>query len=556
MKKVTSLLLVVAMMFSMLLSGCGNAEKTEVEGSDAAEQEVKTESETATDTTVEETLELEPMTLKLVMGGNGGQQDEEKVIARANEILAELVPNTTIEVEFIPMPEYSQKFDLMMAAQETVDIAWNSWSQSLSQTVNNGALLPLDELMTSTSIQDEIPAWLLDGGKVQGVQYMIPKYEMHFWQLAMWAPQDRFEKYFDLEKSKEVFLNANQEYIHVSQEMWDLYDDYLTKANEGGDLGGGYSPWVNSMNEGTDLIGGAPQWSYKMPATVRMYTPGNEWDFTVHNTYKMEENITMFKQLAEWKEKGFIAEDMLAMDNPRAVLENANDEKGATLWFHGYMNPKQEGDFYVEDRYTKTNVRVPVQQFPVVKTNANDGLTIPITAQDPVRSMMVIELLETEKGKEFYNTLVFGIEGDHYTKEGDNRIVYDVGTNDRRSLDATYGQAGFVLGNVHNKWVTQEDTVDDYNDYWEMMHQSGIVSPLAGFKYNDENYSSEVIQIKSVLSEYMKGFMSGYYTEELYTEFLEKLDKANVEEVIADVQVQLDTYLEAEGISKTGYVMK
>lgn len=503
----------------------------------------------------EEVNELEPMHLILVMGGNGIQKDHELVMKRANEILAEFVPNTTIEVKFIPFSEYAHKFDLMMAAEEEVDIAWQSWTQSLTATVNYGALLPMDDLMEDTTIEDEIPKWLLDGGKVQGQQYMIPKYEMHYWQLAMWTPEESFKKYFDIEKGKKVFGEANQTYIHVSQDMWDMYDEYLSAAEKDGALNGGYSPWVNRMNEGIDLIGGTPKWSYMMPATIRTYLPGHEWDFTVRNTYKLEENITMFKQLALWKAKGFIAEDMLAMENPRKILEHSDDDTGALIWFHSYSNPLNEGDYVVEKRWKKSTVRFPVQQYPVVQPNTADGLTIPITAKDPERSMMVIELLETAKGEEFYNTLVYGIESIHYTKESENRIEFDVGTYDRRSLDSTYGQAGFVLGNVHNRWVTQQDPVDDYKPYWNEMHETGIVTPLGGFKYNDAKYSSEIIQIKSILSEYMKGFMSGYYTEESYSEFLGKLEKAGVDEVIADVQLQVDEYLKLEGIPRIGYVM-
>lgn len=553
-KMVGSFVLVICLLFTLTLTGCGSNDKeTSGPKDNVSDQKDNTADKGSKDNSKEE---LEPMHLKMVMGSNGKQKDHDKVIAKANEILQELVPNTTIEIEFIPFAEYSQKFDLMMAGQEKVDIAWNSWSQSLRDVVNKGALLPLDDLIDQNApdIRKEIPEWLLAGGLVEKDLYMIPKYEMHYWQLAMYSPQDKFEKYFDIEKGKEVF-NADQEYIHITDDMWDLLEEYMKKADDAGDLGKGYSPWVFTLNEGQDLIGGRPSWTYIMPATTRFYTPGNEWDFTVQHSYKRPEIINMFKKYAEWREKGYIIEDMISLQNPRQEIENVNAKDNALIWFHNYANPKQEGEYYVENRYEYPNVRFPVQQFPVVTPNYNDGLTIPTTAQDPVRSMKVIELLETEKGKEFYNTLIYGIEGEHYKKISDNRVEYTVGTNERRSLEATYGQANFVLGNCHNAWVSQLDPVDDYKPYWNAMHESGFVNPFGAFKYDDSNTVNEITQIKSVMSEYVKGFMCGYYTDEMYNEFLAKLDTAGVEKVIADVQKQVDEYLEAQGIPKTGYMV-
>ncbi|QUI23770.1 ABC transporter substrate-binding protein [Vallitalea pronyensis] len=538
-KQAVCLLLMICLLFLLTLTGCDRKGDTASHSQDNQSNE-----------------DMEPMTLKMIAGSNGKQKDHDKVIAKANEILQELIPNTTIDIEFIPFAEYGQKFDLMMAGQETIDIAWNSYNQSLRSIVNKGALLPLNDLVDNHApdIKKEIPDWLLAGGLVENELYMIPKYEMHFWQLAIYSPQAKFEKYFDMEQAKKVF-NVNQEYMHITSDMWDFLEDYMKKADDAGDLGKGFSPWVFTLNEGQDLIGDKPPWTYGMPASTRIYTPGNPWDFTVLNTYKRPEIIEMFKKYADWREKGYIIEDMISLQNPRLEIENANTEDGALIFFHGYQNPKLEGEYYIENRWELPTVRFPIQQYPMVTTNNRDGLTIPVTAKDPIRSMKVIELLETKKGKEFYNTLIYGIEGEHYKKINDNRVEYTVGTNERRSLESTYGQANFVLGNCHNAYVNQLDLVDDYTSYWEHMHQLSFNNPFGAFKYDDTDTINEITQIKSVLSEYVKGFICGYYTEESYNEFLSKLEIAGVDKVIGDVQKQVDAYLEEQGIPKTGYVI-
>ena len=48
---------------------------------------------------------------------------------------------------------------------------------------------------------------------------------------------------------------------------------------------------------------------------------------------------------------------------------------------------------------------------------------ISINSAHPERAMKLIELMNTEKGKgHLYNLLVYGIEGEHYTKVNDNEI--------------------------------------------------------------------------------------------------------------------------------------
>ncbi len=493
----------------------------------------------------------EEVQLQWLATGPGVQRDFDEVMGIANEMLADYVPNTTFEMEIVPPPDYRQRFDLMMAASEQLDIAWKGWMQGYAEEVNKGSYLPLDDLIDqyAPAIKEEVPSWLLTAGRIDGELYIIPKFEVHYWQMGLHTDNAKFEQYFDLEGWMET-VAIDTPYNTVTPDLYDAMEEYMQTLRDAGVGGSGFSPWVFTMPRGEDLVKGPPNWTYTMPAVANVYRPGYEWDFTVLNTYERPETIAFFEKMAEWREEGFIREDMLSLANPRQ-FENT-DAEGYDIWFHNYVNPLGT-DYTVETRWSQLHTRVAAEPFPFVQPTPNDGNTIPRTAANPERAIQVMALMQTEAGADFYNTLVWGIEGRHYNEVRPGRIE-TIDYAGQGNADSPYGLWKWALGNVWNAWLTQADQSDDLFEYYEAQHQLGIESPFTGFNFDTTNVVNELAQIRSVLSEYVRAFMSGYYEEDLYAEFLEKLDLAGVDTLIDETQGQLDAHLASINIPKTGYI--
>ena len=132
------------------------------------------------------------------------------------------------------------------------------------------------------------------------------------------------------------------------------------------------------------------------------------------------------------------------------------------------------------------------------------------------------------------NTISYGIEGVHY----------EVIDGFAQSIDgAGYAPAcSWAFGNV----FLTTPYVGQPADVWEQtkkLNEEATVSNLIGFSYSNTNVQSEITNVTSVSKEYI-GIITGQMpVEETLTAFLDKLNSAGIDVVIADAQAQVDAFL-------------
>ena len=174
---------------------------------------------------------------------------------------------------------------------------------------------------------------------------------------------------------------------------------------------------------------------------------------------------------------------------------------------------------------------------------SSTNTAIAAQSKNPERAMQLYEIINSSEDTELYNMLVYGIEGKHYEKTGDNTIkTFDY--EGSPTSDSNYGIQKWIVGNTFNAFDTQTD-VPGYNDYIEnVMHKNAEENILSGFKLNTDPIKSELAQIKSVKAEF-KGLKIGAY--ENYTEMLKdyrkKIHASGQDKVIKEIQRQLDEQL-------------
>ena len=83
---------------------------------------------------------------------------------------------------------------------------------------------------------------------------------------------------------------------------------------------------------------------------------------------------------------------------------------------------------------------------------------------------------------------------------------------------------------------------------WEKtkeLNNTAEQSKLLGFSFDSENVKSEVSQVTSVITEYDSLLGTGTVDPDtMYQEFIDKLKSAGIDNLIAEVQTQVDTWLE------------
>ena len=465
------------------------------------------------------------VTIKWVMPGPGEQADSQKVWAEFNKKLQTYdgFENVTVKFDVIPASDYSQKFLLMQTGGEKMDII-QTYTLNYADESRNGTFLPLDDyLKNSKDIKADLPAWLLEYGKVDGKTYIIPNYQIFASKLpSIRTSEELIEKYWN-QKEAEEFLQARET---MDQECFDYIEKYLKKLKDNGKINLGF------------YLGGIHYKGYEVflnPYAIKRNIEGDKPE--VVNIYLTEEAKAFYRTMASWYKKGYIRKDSLSAKS----TEDRGTMGGLSVWF---------GEKH-KDAYEATQFAYPVGNIEVDKnyyksnTSAAGGTAIYSKSKNPDTAMKIIELMNTKKGAELYNILCYGIEGVHYEKVNENRIKTFYDKQQPTSSEA-YGLWTWVVGNTENAWLTQYDEDDTKKMIFEDINNGAetIASNLAGFYPDNTKYKTNLDQLRAIINEYKGQLASGALDdwEKTYNEFLEKMRKCGEEDIRKSLQEQVNEF--------------
>ena len=463
--------------------------------------------------------------LKWVCPGPGKQQDSDMVWSKFNEKLQEYMPGVSVEFEIIPMADYNEKWKLMSAASTPIDIAWLGYVNDIQGEIQKGALLELDDLIDQYAPDYKRIVPDVIKPKYDGKQYLTVNYQMCFaMRYGIRSLAEYVDNYMDEQQVEALFQSNNK----ITQEGIDAIAEYLEKLKQDDKLGTGVSPTFS--------------WIYQRG----YYTPGSTSELVfmdydsdaVYTRCDLPELSLMHKTLNEWYQKGYIREDILSVDNPR---DDDNKIGGNVIWVHNDW----EGQEKVASEQTGAPVKI-ISLDKGTRTNGGSSATctvLPRTCRYPKESMELINLLCSEKGKELYNLLVYGIEDVHYKKINDERIE-TIGYSGTTTSDNKYGLTKWIMGNTFNSYLTQTDE-DGYLEYIREMTETAVPTRYCGFTFESDPVKTQVAQCKAVVSEY-SGLMLGAHNdyEKLERECNEKLKKAGIDIIRDEVISQYNKWKE------------
>ncbi len=477
----------------------------------------------------------EQVTLKWIFVGPGEQKDSQKVWDKFNEELAKYLPNTTVEFQCVTSADYAEKWKLASASQENLDIVWHGWMIPYVSEVKKGSYMELDELIDKAApeLKEAIPDKYLDKSRVDGKLYSIPcMQEMVSYVSSLDIPIDLYEKYKDQINVEELanFFSSKET---MDKECWDKIEEIIKMFKDGGDLTRGVWGFENHVEKGYEWVTNP----YKIKAS------GD--DYTVTNLYRTPEYETFVNVYSDWFKKGYIRQDALTAEN---VGTEDYDLKGGGSYLvgQGYMPTQSEIDSKAASGST-AYVKIPFDNWHYIPyAAAASNTAISINSEHPERAMKLIALMNTEKGKDLYNLLVYGIEGEHYTKINDNEIQ-PIGYTSQPTSDSPYGQYDWAIGNTFNGYeIYQEDkSLTLQNSFIQSVNDNAVDSKLRGFTLDTDPIKMELTQVQAVMGEYTKSLNSGAAANapELYGEFVEKLKAAGDDKIVEEIQRQINDWL-------------
>lgn len=554
-KRTICLLLAMIMVLSIVLAGCSKtAETPAADETPATTEPAETTDNTETPEAPEETAEpaLEQKTIQLMITGAGKQANSDKVWAAFNEQLQQYVPNTTVEFIDVPFEEYSEKFSQVLASGEGVDLAWTGWLINKPQNIADGNLMPLDDLLAEygQGIVDVLGENVVeihrnaDDGKL----YYLPSWQglvgdRRGWlvvtEIAELAGDTWIE---DTEAALNKWRN-NYSGIEDFQAVLDQATKYLAAAKEAGKLGAGINTgrvfgW--SMYNGTRSnpgVGGS-----------EIGIPFEDNTFTVIDGVASEHYKLYAKTMADWYKEGYIRSDIMSVDTSTLTMPKNGEITDTTYVFScdPYLTEADQEAAIADAGMDMTYL--PIEENAYLILGGDTSYAIPYCADEPERAMMVLNAIYTQP--DLYNTLIYGIEGEDYTKNADGTITTSyVGASP--TADDSYGIQRWIIGSCKNALINNGTDPNYYADL-EALEETARVNPFLNFTFDRTNVEGICASILNVYYEYgpqLDNGVAGDNWEELYNSYMSARKDAGIEELIAEFQSQLNEYIKANNIT-------
>lgn len=555
-KRTICLLLAMIMVLSIVLAGCSKtAETPAADETPATTEPAETTDNTETPEAPEETAEPahEQKTIQLMITGAGKQANSDKVWAAFNEQLQQYVPNTTVEFIDVSFDEYSEKFSQVLASGEGVDLAWTGWLINKPQNIADGNLMPLDDLLAEygQGIVDILGENVVeihrnaDDGKL----YYLPSWQglvgdRRGWlvvtEIAELAGDTWIE---DTEAALNKWRNNYSEGTEAFQAVLDQATKYLAAAKEAGKLGAGINTgrvfgW--SMYNGTRSnpgVGGS-----------EIGIPFEDNTFTVIDGVASEHYKLYAKTMADWYKEGYIRSDIMSVDTSTLTMPKNGEITDTTYVFScdPYLTEADQDAATADAGMDMTYL--PVEENASLILGGDTSYAIPYCADEPERAMMVLNAIYSQP--DLYNTLIYGIEGEDYTKNADGTITTSyVGASP--TADDSYGIQRWIIGSCKNALINNGTDPNYYADL-EALEETARVNPFMNFTFDRTNVEGICASILNVYYEYgpqLDNGVAGDNWEELYNNYMAARKDAGIEELVTEFQNQLNAYIEANNIT-------
>lgn len=465
----------------------------------------------------------EEVTLKWMLYGEK-HKETDRVFALFNKELQKYLPGVTVEFELADKDDYKEKWDMKMATNERLDLAWfGNEVLNYTEEVKKGSLMALDYLLKTdgAALLEEIPEELWKrqrrDGNIYGIPVEGPLYRRNYVLVANAMLMERFG-------NMEEIVRVNQQNSHTTRECYAVFEDFLQKAKENNAIGTGvsYESMCRLADKGYEGIYGADS-----PFVISVF----DRKLTVYNKYALESYRSCFETMARWYQLGYIREDVMNLLDPDS---EDGKLKGSILFLEECGESGTEAD---RKRTEYDAVRGELDGYRYISYDGcRNSIVIPKSVLYPQQAMELVSLLNTEEGQELYRLLANGVEKEHYIRTEDS-VIARMSDNDNSYLHRISSGA---IGNVFQNYETQAGEFDAIRKY----NEEAIVSPLDGFNLDTRMIALEMEKVDLVVKKYKEELCRGTSEdwERLYETFLDEMEEAGSDKIIEEIQKQLNSF--------------
>lgn len=506
-KKVLGLLLSISML-AACLAGCGNQAVTD--GGAATDAG-------AADTASADTGASAGGSEKVVILYPGEETD-----AMANFINNELNPRLAeevgIQVELIykGWDQYWEQKDIMLAANETIDLYWDGLPD-LSSMVNKSQCQPLDDLIKANcpDMLKVIPESQLAGGVVDGVQYGIP---------SAYAPSSCM---YQLVCVREDLLEGvGMKEIKTADDL----KEYATKVAE----------QFPEMKGPADVIFKPLTRNFADEQyTWCAYADSVVYGETTKKAYSYFETDA-FKQVADFNhsmyEAGLYKDELTTNYNER----DSRMQQGTYIWVEGSLGKENEIISAVRSNDPNATLKsylLNPDADKFITACGGEVLCVPYSAANPAGAMKFLNWLY--KNQENYLFCLYGPEGENYKLENGRIVLNDPGF-EGYFYEWMFRNANYTLFTSD----VSEEFIKEYQEWDDNAKTSDVIA----FHFDNSNVVEIETAINEVINQRFVPIECGYVDyESNFPDAQAELKNAGIDEYVAEVQRQLDEYFAENG---------
>ena len=520
-KKMISKLLsavLVTVMASSLLAGCGSSGTTAETGSASSEAPASesTASESAasgssktTDTASGDmvTINLTRATFNLATPDSAQVQ---KVQDAINEYIADKI-NVQINLTDIGSGEYTDKANLALANNE-INLLWTaSWEAVIgtNDLVSQNAVYDLTDLLPGTDLYNSMDESQWEATKYNGKNYYIPVYKDNVEGYDLMFRQDLIDKYgwdistvsklADIEPMLEDCVAEGLKYPYLSQKTAMFYRyyiddfDFITADST--------ANWIavdKSSNEVVDTI--------------------------LTDQYK--EFCTL---MADWAEKGYISEDEVTKTTTDTTTQT--QDWGISWWTDIPVNDEADA------RYGQDVTMTPITDRWAHSTSALGSCYCVTANSTPEQAQACIDfmgLLYTDS--HLADLYTFGIEGEDFTYNADGQVEQN---SDKYNHSMWESASATIVTPLANEPANKADLYEEFNG-------GAKTSPAAGFRFDKTPVEAQFTACQNVYETYGFPLENGGFAssdiESTIEAYQTALDEAGYQDVLAEAQSQYEAW--------------
>lgn len=431
------------------------------------------------------------------------------VEAEISKITKEKI-NATVKLKAIPIGQWAQQRNLMLASNEKMDLMVLDFGTYSSFAAKN-QLTDLTELIDKhgKGIKDALGSFL-DVSKIKGKIYAVPTKKVSEGGTAIAMRKDLLDKHgIDISKIK-----STDDLDQVFQKIKEKEPEMMALAASNTNMTN--ISLVDSLNYDTltDSLG------------VLFYNDSMK----VVNLFETPEYAAALKKVRSWYNAGYLPKD--AATTKVSAKDQVKSGKA-------FANVTTDGPTAAEKETGNAGtemVTVHLQK-PMWTSQVVLGLMwgIPVTnTKNPTKALEFLNL--TYSDKDIINLINFGIEGKHYTKKSENIIT------------PVPGETGYTMRQPFmfgNAWLTYLlDTEDPAaREQGKAFEASMGKSKALGFMPDTEPVKTEIVAVNNVVAQYKVALETGSVDpDKVLPDFITKLKAAGIDKIVAEKQKQLDEW--------------